>query len=101
MSDKPDPQLQKEFQQMWKDFVAVVQAKGHEIVLMPVLRQDVAESVNKREQNLVAIIANTYLTGAVQFISQEQLKKNQAPAEPEDRIEQAVKDTIEELSKPE
>lgn len=90
--------LQKEFKQMWSDFVASVQSKGHEIVLMPVIKPDMVESMNQREKNLVAIICNTYLTGAVQFVSQEQLKQSQAPQE---EISVPDKKQSEELSKPE
>ena len=85
--DKQSPEAQAFCKKMWDDFNAKVKAEGFNLVLLPIIRQEIVEGMNKREQNLVAIIANTYLTGAVTFQPLEPEKPSDALDIPNDSLQ--------------
>ena len=86
--DKQSPEAQALCKKMWDEFIAKVKAEGFSLVLLPIIRQEIVEGINKREQNLVAIISNTYLTGAVTFQPLEPEKPSDALVKPDDSLKQ-------------
>ena len=84
--DKQSPEAQMKCKQMWDEFQAKVKAEGFNLVLLPIIRQDLADGMNAREKNLVAIVSNTYLTGAVTFQPTEPEKPSDVLVKPDDKL---------------
>ncbi len=73
-------------QKLWQEFIEKVKAEGFSLVLLPVIKQALVDGMNQREKNLVTVIANTYLDGAITFAPLQPEKPSDALLKPDDSL---------------
>ena len=79
-------EAQVKCKQMWDAFNAGVKAEGFSLILLPIIKQEILDGMSKREQNLIALITNTYLTGAITFQPIEPAKPSDELVKPDDNL---------------
>ena len=80
------PESQAKCKALWDDFLAKVKKEGFTPVLHPIIKAEISDGMNQREKNLVAVIANTYLVGAISFQSSEPEKPADTLIKPDDSL---------------